>query len=130
MLYHHPLPIPLAEVGVLLQLPNQVIDLWLDRLINGKFPNTVSELRARIREAVIVSEQAWFSYDEQIYLTRSLAGQFAQEASDHYYFVAVDEQIVGQVGSPAVKLLYDIYHQQVTEGNLIANITTHAELIG
>ena len=39
-------------------------------------------------------------------------------------------EIVEQVGSPAVKLLYDIYHQQVTEGNLIANITDHAELIG
>ncbi len=39
-------------------------------------------------------------------------------------------EIVEQVGSPAVKLLYDIYHQQVTEGNLIANITSHAELIG
>ncbi len=39
-------------------------------------------------------------------------------------------EIVEEVGSPAVKLLYDIYHQQVTEGNLIANITDHAELLG
>ncbi len=39
-------------------------------------------------------------------------------------------EIVEQVGSPAVKLLYDIYHQQVTEGNLIATITSHLDLIG
>ncbi len=39
-------------------------------------------------------------------------------------------EIVEQVGSPAVKLLYDIYHQQITEGNLIATITSHIELIG
>jgi len=39
-------------------------------------------------------------------------------------------EIVEQVGSPAVKLLYDIYHQQVTEGNLIATITSHIDLIG
>ncbi len=39
-------------------------------------------------------------------------------------------EIIEQVGSPAVKLLYDIYHQQVTEGNLIATITSHIELIG
>ncbi len=39
-------------------------------------------------------------------------------------------QIVEQVGSPAVKLLYDIYHQQITEGNLIATITSNIETIG
>jgi len=39
-------------------------------------------------------------------------------------------EIVEQVQSPAVKLLYDIYHQQITEGNLIATITSHIGLIG
>jgi len=39
-------------------------------------------------------------------------------------------EIVEQVDSPAVKLLYDIYHQQVTEGNLIATITSNIERIG
>jgi len=39
-------------------------------------------------------------------------------------------EIVEQVDSSAVKLLYDIYHQQITEGNLIATITSHIELIG
>jgi hydroxypyruvate isomerase len=39
-------------------------------------------------------------------------------------------QILEQVSSPAVKLLYDIYHQQVTEGNLIARITSHIDQIG
>ena len=31
-------------------------------------------------------------------------------------------QIIKEVGSPKVKVLYDIYHQQITEGNLIPNI--------
>jgi hydroxypyruvate isomerase len=39
-------------------------------------------------------------------------------------------EIVEQVKSPAVKLLFDIYHQQITEGNLIANITSHIDDIG
>ena len=39
-------------------------------------------------------------------------------------------EIVEQVDSSAVKLLYDIYHQQITEGSLIATITSHIELIG
>jgi hydroxypyruvate isomerase len=39
-------------------------------------------------------------------------------------------QIIEEVGSPNVKVLFDIYHQQVSEGNLIANITEHLDLIG
>jgi len=38
--------------------------------------------------------------------------------------------ILDEVGSPAVKLLYDIYHQQITEGNLIATITANIGRIG
>jgi len=38
-------------------------------------------------------------------------------------------QIVDQVGSPNVGLLYDIYHQQITEGNLIATITDNIDKI-
>ena len=39
-------------------------------------------------------------------------------------------EIVNKVGSPRVKLLYDIYHQQITEGQLIATITENIDLIG
>lgn len=53
---------------------------------------------------------------------------------DHkgYFLSATDEavEIIRAVQSPAVKLLYDVYHQQVTEGNLIARIKEHAPLIG
>jgi len=34
------------------------------------------------------------------------------------------------VASPAVRLLFDIYHQQIMEGNLIQNITENIDLIG
>jgi len=53
---------------------------------------------------------------------------------DHkgYYLATSDEglQILREVGSPRVKLLYDIYHQQITEGNLIQRITSSIDLIG
>ena len=39
-------------------------------------------------------------------------------------------EICREVGSPAVRLLYDIYHQQIMEGNLIQTITENIELIG
>ncbi|MGB0331672.1 MAG: TIM barrel protein, partial [Planctomycetota bacterium] len=31
-------------------------------------------------------------------------------------------EVCRAVGSPAVKILFDIYHQQITEGNLIPNL--------
>lgn len=37
--------------------------------------------------------------------------------------------IAREVGSPRVKLLMDLYHQQVTEGDLIAHLTADADLI-
>ena len=38
--------------------------------------------------------------------------------------------IVAEVDSPALTILYDIYHQQITEGNLISNLRTYLPLIG
>ena len=34
-------------------------------------------------------------------------------------------QVINQVNSPAVKLLYDVYHMQVMEGDVIRTIETH-----
>ena len=49
-----------------------------------------------------------------------------------YYLSTSEEgvQIVREVGSPQVRLLYDIYHQQITEGNLIDNIRRYIGDIG
>jgi len=38
--------------------------------------------------------------------------------------------IIRKVGSPNVKMLYDFYHQQLTEGNLIDNAKAYFDLIG
>jgi len=49
-----------------------------------------------------------------------------------YYLTTTAEsvEIIDRVGSPAVKVLYDVYHQQITEGNLISNIRAHIGQIG
>ncbi|MCD6289109.1 MAG: TIM barrel protein [Anaerolineae bacterium] len=53
---------------------------------------------------------------------------------DHkgYLLSSSDEgfDILDRVGSPAVKLLFDIYHQQIMEGNLTARLTSHVDQIG
>lgn len=38
--------------------------------------------------------------------------------------------ILSAVGSPRIKLLYDIYHMQIMEGDVIRTIQTHKDLIG
>lgn len=38
--------------------------------------------------------------------------------------------IIRAVGSPHVKILFDCYHQQITEGNLTNNIRAYKDLIG
>ena len=39
-------------------------------------------------------------------------------------------EIVDAVDSPAVELLFDVYHQQVAEGNVLATMTEHVDEIG
>ena len=38
--------------------------------------------------------------------------------------------IIEEVGSPAVKLLFDVYHQQISNGNLIDTIKKFGHLVG
>jgi hydroxypyruvate isomerase len=39
-------------------------------------------------------------------------------------------EVLKAVGSPNVKMLFDIYHQQISEGNLTGNIRKYHDLIG
>jgi hydroxypyruvate isomerase len=38
--------------------------------------------------------------------------------------------VIDRVGSPRVKLLYDIYHMQIMEGDIIRTIRANVERIG
>ncbi len=52
---------------------------------------------------------------------------------DHrgYYLTSAAEafDIVREVDSPFVKIVYDIYHQQITEGDIIPTVTKNLDLI-
>lgn len=64
----------------------------------------------------------------------TLAVEPLNTAVDHpgYYLTSSYEgyEIVETVDSPNVRLLFDVYHQQITEGNIIANATEHINGIG
>ncbi|KAA5543772.1 TIM barrel protein [Roseiconus nitratireducens] len=56
------------------------------------------------------------------------------ELIDHvgYYLVRSQEafEIIDQVGSERVKVVFDIYHQQISEGNVVRNATENIARIG
>lgn len=53
---------------------------------------------------------------------------------DHagYYLDSSDEaaEIIRSINNPSLKLLFDVYHMQIMEGNLIAHIEKHIDIIG
>jgi hydroxypyruvate isomerase len=55
---------------------------------------------------------------------------YVNHAGYFLYRVRDGAELVDHVGSPNVKLLFDIYHVQIMEGNLIENIRTNIDRIG
>jgi hydroxypyruvate isomerase len=55
---------------------------------------------------------------------------YVDHAGYFLYSVRDGAELVDRVGSPNVKLLFDIYHVQIMEGNLIDNIRRNIERIG
>ncbi len=54
------------------------------------------------------------------------------EENPNYYLWSVPEafEIIGKVGHPQVKFLYDFYHAQISGGNLIENLVKNTEKVG
>src|SRR5882757_420311 len=55
-----------------------------------------------------------------------------QEENPKYYLTSVAEgfEIIRQVNQPRVKFLYDFYHEQISEGNLISKLEKNIEQVG
>jgi hydroxypyruvate isomerase len=54
------------------------------------------------------------------------------EENPHYYLWSVPEafKIIEEVNHPQIKFLYDLFHAQISGGNLIANLQRHADKVG
>lgn len=50
----------------------------------------------------------------------------------NYFYSTVDEavSIINEIGSSAIRLMFDVYHVGVTEGDVIMKLRTHKNLIG
>jgi hydroxypyruvate isomerase len=127
---------------------------WKQLFTEDARKNFVSEIRASIEAAkklgaktLIVTtgnedKQRPRAEQHAAYVSAlKAAAPYAQEAGiplvleplntkvDHpgYYLTTAKEglEIIDEVGNPAVKLLFDIYHHQIMEGNIIPDITAN-----
>jgi hydroxypyruvate isomerase len=75
------------------------------------------------RAAAILEPHGLVMVLEPLNTLRNHPGMFLTSAPQAYL-------VCKAVASPSCKILFDIYHQQITEGNLIPNITTSWDEIG
>ena len=89
------------------------------------------EERARQRDAIVSTLNKAKSILEDTGITLMI--EPLNTLYDHKgYFLSSSKEafdIVREVNSPLVKVVFDIYHQQVTEGNVINNILGNLDLI-
>lgn len=88
--------------------------------------------RAKQHESIVdaLKSVAKLVEDAGIILTLEPLNVLVNHKGYYLYSSAEGFEIIDEVGSSNVKLLYDIYHQQITEGNLIATITANIDKIG
>jgi len=55
---------------------------------------------------------------------------YVNHAGYFLYYIREGAELIDRVGSPNVKVLFDIYHVQIMEGNLIENIRNNIDRIG
>jgi hydroxypyruvate isomerase len=87
------------------------VDMRLD--LQFQTANVIETLK---RAAAVLEPHGLVMVLEPLNTLRNHPGMFLTRIPQTY-------AICRAVGSPACKILYDIYHQQITEGNLIPNFT-------
>jgi hydroxypyruvate isomerase len=104
-------------------------ELGEDRSVRFKFPEIPYEKQ---RQSVLDGLKALAPLAEAAGVTLVL--EPLNTYVDHPgYFLnhsSLGFELVRQVGSPSLQLLYDIYHMQVMEGNLIPTLTGNLDVIG
>lgn len=66
----------------------------------------------------------------QIKLVLEALNTIVDHAGNFLAYTSDSAKLVKMVNSPNIKVLYDVYHMQIMEGNVIANITQYIDLIG
>jgi hydroxypyruvate isomerase len=106
-------------------------DMECDIIISQVGSNVSNRSRAEQKTSIIEGLKAAADLLER---TRArLVIEPLNTVLDHKgYFLTRSEEaaeIIQEVGSPRVAMLFDVYHQQMTEGNLIGNLRKYRDVI-
>ena len=119
----------LAEVRASVDVAKRVNAKWVtvvpgmvDRRLDRSY-QTANVVESLKRGAAILEPHGIVIVIEPLNTLRDHPGQFLNWIPQAY-------QICKAVGSPSCKILFDIYHQQISEGNLIPNIDAAWDEIG
>lgn len=111
----------LSEVRESVEAAKRVNASWMtvvpghvDRRLESSF-QTANVVEALKRAAAILEPHGLVMVLEPLNTLRDHPGQFLTRIPQAYL-------ICQAVGSPACKILFDVYHQQITEGNLLPNL--------
>lgn len=91
-----------------------VVPGHVDRRLDMGF-QTAHVIEALKRAAAVLEPHGLIMVLEPLNVLRDHPGQFLTRVPQAY-------AICKAVGSPACRILFDVYHQQITEGNIIPNI--------
>ncbi len=112
------------------------IDLAAERNITGLIcfsgnrVEGMSEEEAKENTAEGLRRAAPYSEEKGVNLNLELLNSKVNHPNYVCDHTAWGVDVVNRVGSPRVKLLYDIYHMQIMEGDIIRTIETHAGVFG
>ena len=109
------------------------VDIMGNKFVTVLAGNEVPKM-TRAQMAVSVIEGLRFAADIAAKHNVTLCVELLNVLVNHpgFFLTRSDDgyEIMTAVNSPNVKMLFDIYHQQITEGNLINNIRQFADKIG
>ncbi|MCC6391633.1 MAG: TIM barrel protein, partial [Bryobacterales bacterium] len=104
-------------------------ELGEDRSVRFRFPEIPPESQ---RESALegLKELARVAEAASVSLLLEPLNTYVDHPGYFLNHSALGLELVRAVGSPRIKLLYDIYHMQVMEGNLIPTLTRNLDAIG
>ncbi len=111
----------LREIRESVEVAKRVNARWMTvvpGLMDGRLPleyQTANVVETLQRACEIIAPHGLVMVLEPLNTIRDHPGQFLQRIPQAYL-------VCKAVGSPSCKILFDVYHQQITEGNLIPNM--------
>ena len=112
------------------------IDIAVEKAVSGLIcfsgnrVEGMSDEDARENTAQGLKRAASYAEEKGINLNLELLNSKVNHPGYQCDHTAWGLDVINRVASPRVKLLYDIYHMQIMEGDIIRTIETHADAFG